>query len=414
MLTKELIRCRLDGGQLRPRFVDPDHEVLQHDAARLLAVYRASPAPTRGEIEDAAAGIAATSPDPVLCRGLDKLLADRCEFGTPAAMDYEARRVAVFRAAGAVLRGGPPADLAAYRAAVMAAAALPTGPEDDLYADLPENERLRHFRDLGPRQLLERYNVALVQALLLRSTHLEAVIGTAEPSRLRRLLKYLRFFRLLARLTPVTAAPEPPTWRLHVDGPASILAETRRYGLQLASFFPALCALETWSLETEVEWQGRPRRLRLDQGAGLVSHYRHFSAYVPEDIRLFHRHFRETVRDWQVTGETPFLRGSGQEMIFPDLSFRHGDGTVLHLELFHRWHAGPLLERLQWLSRRPEEPLILGVDQVLARDEAVAAALEQAACFQQRGFLFRDYPTVAKTLKALERTRGGLGPGARG
>jgi len=348
-------------------------------------------------------------PEPVLARGLAKLVADRCEFQPASADDLVALRQAVFTAGGAILRAGAQDDVAAYREAVLRRAVVPPDRAlAGLYDDLPEYERLVRFRDLSARQVLEHYNVGLVQALLLRASALDLEVSSAEPATMRRLLKYLRFFRLLARITLSPAATAPnapgmPGMHLHIDGPTSLFAEATRYGLQLACFFPAVCALETWALDAQVEWKGRQRRLRLDQATGLISHYRNFSAYVPEEIRLFHQHFRRTVTSWAITGETPFLHVGGQEIVFPDLSFRGPDGTVIHLELFHRWHAGPLAERLRGVARRPELPLILGVDQALARESELAAALAANPWFQRRGFVFRDYPTVEKTLACLGR-----------
>ncbi len=409
MLTKDLIRCRLDRDRVRPRFVDPADPALLDLAERLLQVYRTRPAPTRGELEEMTEPLLSGCPDPVLARGLNKTLADRCAFEDGGETDAPALRRAVFAASGAVLRAGPPAREDAYRAAVLGQAA--PGRQDiesALYADLPDNERLASFRDLNARQLLERYNVGLVQALLLRASALDLWVSSPDPAPMRRLLKYLRFFRLLTRLTLAEDAPGagPPGVRAihaHIDGPTSLFAEAVRYGLQLASFFPAVCALETWKLEAVIDWRDHPRRLCLDQSCGLACPYRNLSAYVPEEVRLFHEHFRRTVTSWRITGETPFLPAGGQDIIFPDLSFRRADGFLCHLELFHRWHARPLHDRLDWVKRHPELPLILGVDQALARDPATAAALEGNACFQSRGFLFRDYPTVEKTLACLNR-----------
>jgi predicted nuclease of restriction endonuclease-like RecB superfamily len=391
--------------------VDTADDVLLQFAERLLLVYRAPSSPSRGALEEMAASLLATCPDPLRARGLNKLLLDRCEFAVAEGRDYPAVRAAVFRASGEVLSQGAPTDVERYRVAVLARAGIAPDPAaPGLYADLPDNECLTRFRDLNPRQLLERYNVGLVQALLLRASALDVVVHSPDPAKLRRLLKYLRFFRLLARLSQ---DPGAVALRLHIDGPTSLFAEAKRYGLQLASFFPAVCGLDAWRLEAEVEWKGKLRPLCLTQACGLVSHYRNFSAYVPEEIRLFHEHFRRTVEGWRITGQTPFLQGRGQEMVFPDLSFTRADGTVLHLELFHRWHAGPLRDRLRLVQERQDLPLILGVDVALVRDPEVEAALADSGWFQERGFTFRDYPTVSKTLICLERAATRTGRGER-
>ena len=416
VLTKDLIRCRLERGAVRPRFVDTADTALLQFAEQLLQVYRAPSAPTRGEVEELTAALLTAHADPQLARGLDKVLADRCEFAVATGLDYPAWRAAVFKASGEVLGQGAPAALEQYREVVVARSGVPAEVvTQGLYADLPANDRLTRFRDLSPRQLLERYNVGLVQALLLRSAALDVVVTSPDPARMRRLLKYLRFFRLLARLTeePGARGDEPGALHLRIDGPTSLFAEAKRYGLQLACFFPAICGLDTWRLDAVVEWKGQPRPLRLTQENGLVSHYRNFSAYVPEEIRLYHEHFRRTAAGWRITGQTPFLRGPGQEMVFPDLSFTRADGTVLHVELFHRWHAGPLRDRLRLVQERPELPLIIGVDAALTRDPEVEAALAGSGWFQERGFTFRDYPTVSKTLACLERAAVRSGRGDR-
>ena len=408
MLTKDLIRARLAGGRLRPGFIAVDDSALLTLAESLLRLYGSEPAPTRAELATAVQPLVAGARDLRLVRGLEKICLDRSEFAQVSDCDYPACRHVVFQASAARLAAGNLEDVEAYRRDVLAASNLPEAFRlDDVYADLPENEPLARFRSLTPRQLLERYNVALVQALLLRSQAIEVTVSSPDPAKMRRLFKYLRFFRLLARLhgTVATAVPEQGDTVVHltIEGPGSVLAQPKRYGLQLASFFPAICALDAWELDAMVEWKGTLRRLRLSEQSGLVSHYRTFSAYVPEEIRLFHRHFADTVEEWSIVGQTPFLRVGEAEVIFPDLSFQHRDGMVIHLELFHRWHAGPLLERLRALEAHPEPPLIIGVDRALTSDPATAEACEQSGWFAERGFLFKDYPTVNRALDCLQR-----------
>ncbi|MBN2451522.1 MAG: DUF790 family protein [Lentisphaeria bacterium] len=419
MLTKDLIRCRCKGERLYPRFVPVDDAALLGLAERLLGVFRAQPPPTRGELLEAGAAVLGTERDAPLAKGLCKLLLDRCEFRQPGEGDYAAWRAAVFgRSAEALREGGLEAEAEDFRGRILAALVPPSGlGAEDLYGDLPENEVLERFRDLGPKQLLERYNVGLVQALLLRAEDLTLTVPDPEAAPMRRLLKYLRFFRLLARVFGQApdaggGATADACLRVVIDGPGSILAHSARYGLQLASFFPAVCALRRWSLETRVAWKG-DHRLVLTEASGLVCHYRNFSAYVPEEVSLFHRHFRQTVTDWRIVGHTPFLSMGGQELVFPDLSFEGSDGTCLHLELFHRWHAGPLLQRLRALDAQPALPLVIGVDRSLTRDAAIADALEASPCFARRGFLFRDYPTVERAVACLRQAaaRGRAGNG---
>jgi len=390
--------------------VDTGDERLLALAEQLLAAYRPDPPPTRAEIAEALLPVVSAFSDRKLAKGIEKLLQDRSEFSHDDQADCPGLRRQLFATSAGLLREARELDCELYRRQVLARAGLPEdAAERDIYSDLPANETLVRFRDLSPRETLERYNVALVQSLLLRAGSLELILASPEPAKLRRLFKYLKFFRLLARTYRVeTSAAQRKEHgdaiRLVIDGPESIFAGSKRYGLQLASFFPAVCSLERWRLEADVEWRGRTLGLRLTEKSGLVSHYRNLGAYVPEEIRMFHDLFERTVRNWRIVGGAPFLDTGDQELIFPDLSFRNDGGALVHLELFHRWHATPLLSRLELIERRPDLPLIVGVDRTVYRKPEIRAALDGSDWFEQHGFLFRDYPPVARVAKCLART----------
>ena len=105
--------------------------------------------------------------------------------------------------------------------------------------------------------------------------------------------------------------------RLRIDGPASVLAESTRYGLQLACFFrPSALTRGAWT-----------RRSNGKATCGICVPARPL-AWCPlpqlqcllEEIRLFHEHFRRTVADYASRGDA-VLHGGAQEMVFPDLSF---------------------------------------------------------------------------------------------
>lgn len=400
MLTKDLIICRNDRGRLRPVFLPVDDEHVLALAAEMLTVFDAEKGPTREDIEELTAAMTAEWPNLRQARGVLKTATDLADFSQPADLDYASSRLEALRTAAALLRQNRHEDEESYRAAVAERLPGPARLENGgLYADLPANDRLRAYPAVSSRQLLERYNCGLVQGLLLQTERLVIETGASSPARLRRLMRYLKFFRLLARLEK-----HGDGLCLTVDGPASVLEQTKRYGLQLASFFPAVCGLESWRLQADVTWQGRKGRLELDDSSGLVGHYHHLGAYVPEEITLFEQHFRRTAVGWRFLAETSFLPGGrGGELIFPDFSFADEQGRVVHLELFHRWHRSQLASRLEQVAKTPSLPLIIGIDRAACSDPEQRAQLEQSEWFERHGFFFRDYPTVDKTLKCLRR-----------
>jgi predicted nuclease of restriction endonuclease-like RecB superfamily len=418
VLTKDQLRFRIVKGVVKPRFVDPQDAGLLQLAGEMLAVFQLNT--TRAEIAEAIEPALSCIPDRKLGRGLEKLLHDRSKFGQPADRDFASFRAHAFAESAKRLSRAGDFEFEAYREAVAKSLGsdgvegLPVADGLDPYEDLPEYERLVRFKELYPQQLLERYNCSLVQSLLLHARSLTLTIDEPEPANLRRLVKYLKFFRLLAviyrdegsaaaRKKKKKRGTDENRLRIVIDGPATVLGNTSKYGLQLASFFPAVCSLTKWRLETTVLVRnGQEVALVADQKLGLVSPYRNFSVHVPEEISMFHRHFKEKVDDWQVVGETPFIDAGEQKLVFPDFSFENEQNDRVHLELFHRWHGTQLLQRLLFGAANPELPLIIGVDRSLLKKPEVEDAVNGSAWFEQHGFLFRDYPTVVKVRKCLD------------
>ncbi|MCM8526653.1 MAG: DUF790 family protein, partial [Lentisphaeraceae bacterium] len=195
----------------------------------------------------------------------------------------------------------------------------------------------------------------------------------------------------------------PSKVTMTVDGPISLFENTSKYGLQLACFFPALPDLDHWKVFAEIKLNNRHFELKLDQKSGLVSHYRNFSSYVPEEIRLFHSAFKDKSDEWEIIGQTPFINVGEGVVIFPDLSFKNKSGKIVHLELFHRWHMSQIVKRLDQISSEKFPDLILGVDRSLINKGGLKETLEETPWFQEKGFLFRDFPGVATVLKLLKK-----------
>ena len=408
MLTKPLVTAFCRNGVLFPRFVvatDANLDLCQ----RLIDIYReAAQAHTpAGELEDFLKPILNSAKNRRFALALKKLLDDRSEYSANSALDYPALRKEVLDAAAKILKG----DGELPQEPTWQSLLLKECPENplllngQLYGDLPENDCLQKFDDLTAEQLLNRYNTGLVQAILLSAREMKLTVGATDAQKLRRLCQYLRFFQLLAQ---VENADVPGTrlkcLKMTIDGPAGILDQGRRYGLQLATFFPAVCTLPTWELEAEIRWEEKDVMLKLDDSSHLQCPYHNFSAYLPDELQLFQKHFQTLDADWRLADDISFLKAGGREIVFPDFSFRNRHTRVaIQLELFHRWHPRGLKERLDWLQAHPQTPLVIAVERTLARNPDTAALLESSEYFQNFGFLYRDYPTVDKTLKALEK-----------
>jgi len=399
-----------------PLFLDCGDPALLEFATSLLDIYRESIGQSLSALEDYVAPLQGTVGDLKIYKGLRKVLEDKCDVTAPGEFDYAECRSQVFKASAAQFHVKDWETPDEYRKAVLGS--VPDNMLNKcgtLYPDLPENSRLMACPQITPEQLLQRYNIALVQGLLLQTEELKITIASKDAAHIRRLFQYMTFFRLLAEATEERAPAsrickafsvygkddETASVQMKIAGPGSVLGNNRRYGLQLASFFPAVCTMDKWRLDALLDLGGKKLLLSLNEKSGLVCPYHVFSACTPQEFALFCSHFKETVSQWQISEELPLIKLDGRDIIVPDFVFKDARGLVIYLELFHCWHAKQLKARLEWLEKHAEVPFILGVDRSLLKDEDIAAQVEKLG---NSVFPFRDYPTVDRTVKCLENT----------
>ena len=390
MLKKEHIICKINSGRVKPVYIVSDDFSALENAAGLLAVYRHACQHnlTCSELEELSKSFIDSSVDSRFTSGLNKLLFDRCQFDVVEDIDYPARRRELFLVSAANFKANLPP--------------LPENPAD-IYGDLPGFERLKSFQDITPAELLDAFNLAQAQALLIYAETITLQLADPDVTALRKVMKAIKFFRLLAKFE----RGRNKTVNIDISGPYSLFGPSVKYAVSLASLLPVIVNLKQWKLSAQLKFRDRELKLKLDEKNLLRSPNRSFSSFVPEEIRMYHKLFAEKPSAWQIIGDTPFLDGGNQEIIFPDLSFQEkSSGKVIHLELFHRWHAGQLARRLELLKKSPELPLILGIDRSLADEESLAQMTADSPQLAQRCRLFRDFPGVENTLRALKKMIG--------
>ncbi len=388
MLKKEHICCKITSGRVKPLLIDTALPANLELAGSLLAVYLEAynNSMTRMELEQLAGNVISASVDEKFASGLNKLLLDRTEFSPAAELDHPAYRRELFLRSAELFKQGK-------------LSAPPSAGTPDIYGDLPAFEKIAAFDGMTPDALLKLYNLAQCQALLVYASNIELRLADPDVSGLRKVMKAIKFFRLLAEFTNLKSKGI----KITISGPYALFAPSAKYAVSLAALLPVVVNLKKWSLEAMITFRERELKLKLDEKLELHSPQRSFSSFVPEEIRLYHRHFAERSTDWQIIGETPFLDAGNQQIIFPDLSFASKEnGKTIHLELFHRWHAGQLSARLELLKNHPEIPLILGIDRAVITKAELDEQLAGYPELRQRCWLFSDFPGVENTLKVLK------------
>lgn len=395
MLTRALLRVHVAEERLTARWWTPSAAALAL-AGQLLDHWRAQRGRRRAEVSAGADDIARAARHPRAVRALAKALDDACTYDE--APDGSAARACAFDASARLL-ARPAASLAAHRAAVAAA----LGGEAEalagsLYADLPDDARLARVPDWDERRLLAEANLAQAQGLLLYARDLAVRLDDPDLGRRRLVLRAARWRRLVAE-----ARAEGTALHLALSGPAAVLEQGRRYGLQLAQWLPVLCACRRWQLSARLDWPGcaAPLACELDD-RGHWPPRDPRSEWQPPELAAWLRLLPGQLPGWRAAEAEPLALPGGR-IVLPDLRLDDGTGPVL-LECFHRWHRAALAERCAQLTAGELPPYLLAVERTLLRREEAArpvAAPEVAP----RVLPFTELPAPRALAEALARLR---------
>jgi predicted nuclease of restriction endonuclease-like RecB superfamily len=379
--------------------LDTDSEQARDKARELISIFEEHRGGEYGDIDEAVEQVIGHGTDFLIWRGLAKLLFDRSDFETVSSVEPSAIRRAVFEASGDL---GPVTGTQARQQVLERAGAeleLAAGEiEESLYADLEARQRLVEFDALEPLELLHRYNLALAQAVLYKATRLVIDLGDRNPNMLRYLFQALKFNRLMHRAYRLEDNPTGDGYRLEVDGPASVFKKSRKYGLQMATFLPALLLADTWAMRAELDWKGdgKPHELVLSHKDGLVSHYRARGQWIAEEERYFEKRFSETDTDWTLERQGTIVELDKNQVIIPDYRLNHPDGREVYLEVVGFWRLAYLERRIEMLVDSCDVPLVLVVSERLktGRKELGEAPAEVV--------FFKGVILVDKVLEAVE------------
>lgn len=237
-----------------------------------------------------------------------------------------------------------------------------------LFADVIDFHQLESFAGYpNPRALLSRYNVAQVQAALFSAVSMD-IDATTD---FKRILRAAR----LAKLMHSISSTGEGTYHIRLDGPASVLRETRRYGILMAKFLPALICCTGWKMHAVVETRTRWKlSLDLTDRDGLQSHLPADSEFDSSIEADFAEKWGDEVRDgWTLEREAEVLH-SGQKTFVPDFVFRHNDGRTVLLEIIGFWTPEYIEARLKTLEVFRDTPILLAIHESTSHHFAASPA----------------------------------------
>ena len=376
MLTTDLVRVRRRDGRIS---ASPLREA---ERKRLLAVADAYAAAaqagvgrTRGEFEAACDDVPSAATDYKLVKGLRKLVRDRCTFEVRDGVEAPAVRRAVF-ARAAEARRALKDDAAFDRDAVIGAAAArlelaADAVQSALFADLKANHVLTTFDAIGGPALLEAYEVAQQQAILLRAVRVVITFRQPDPGGFRLFFRRLKFHRLL-----YAAARQPDgACRVEIDGPFSLFQSVTTYGLQLAMLLPVLPSCGPgWELAADIRWGSdrQPLEFHLEGGAAAQAGDDDFR--LPDEVARLRDQFDRMRTPWRVAVAHDLLDLPGVGLCVPDLVFTHeASGRRVHLEALGYWSREAVWRRVDLVEAGLPQPIVFAVSRRLRVSEEVLA-----------------------------------------
>lgn len=376
MLTSEqsIVEYR-DGRAVPDRLTKGTHRHYLDYAERMLAVYRSGAGRQRRALHKEVETIFADEPDCPVRRiqAFCKLLDDAAIYQTDSAGTAAKLRLEVFSRAARFhplvqmpdrLFEHPETEVKTQLADEFG---MPWDAiERSLYADVIAFQELDSFPGYpDAAAFLSRYNVAQLQAALYRA---ETMTVTATRD-LKTIVRYAKLARLLHEIERL----DPSCYRIEFSGPASVLHETRRYGVNFARFLPALLACQGWELTASLQtpWK-TPARLILSASDRFTSHLpppEEFDSALEES---FANKFGPARDGWRLIREGDILH-EHQATFVPDFTFRHEDGTEVYLEIVGFWTPEYLEQKRQTLRRFRRHSILLAVPQSSLREDAEIA-----------------------------------------
>jgi len=384
MLTKELAIADYREGRILPdRLTRATHRQYLGYAERMLEIYRKGVGRTRRELHRAVRNVFTDESDCPMRRidAFAKLLDDVSQYDRDTRGRAAALRRKVFAMAAArhplVRRPDRLFESAEPRvkSEIAARVGRPWSQIDgELFADVIEFHRLKHFDGYpDAAALLARYNVAQVQAALFGAASM--TVWARED--FKTILRYAKLARLMH---VITRAGDEYCFRF--DGPASVLRGTRRYGVAMARFLPALVACRGWRMHALVRTRRRGWNVGLDLSAsdGLRSHLpppEDFDSSVEE---AFAEKWGPDRREgWLLVREGEVLH-QGQKVFVPDFVFRHEDGRTVLMEIVGFWTPEYLQAKIETLRTFRRHPILLAASAGAA--EALDAPPDQLIVFK--------------------------------
>ncbi len=242
-----------------------------------------------------------------------------------------------------------------------------------LFADRAEARRLGAPSDVpSPREIVLRYNLSLLQGLLLRAIELDVLAR----SHVHSVVRFAKIHQLIC-----TCHTMDNGLRISLSGPLSILRQTTKYGHALAAFVPAAVATPGWTIDARCRIADESASLRASSADPIASTHVLPKDYDSAVERCLARDVRRLGTRWQITRETAAIR-VGTRIFFPDFTLSRNGARPVLVEIVGYYTPEYLASKLRVLREAGLRRIIVCVNEALACKRADFAA--EAVLFYRR------------------------------
>lgn len=345
----------------------------------------------REELEAAWQAVEAEPRDRKLLDGIQKLVEDQLVFESETGGDVIALRADVWQRAARTRR--ELGDKESFdREALLAAIATERGMdaaelERALYSDLRGAQVLREVRAIGARAMIDAYDLAQAQAVLLRATRVVAHLEGIDPGAMRALFRKLKFLRLLYAVH----AEGEGAWRIEIDGPFSLFESVTKYGLALALALPAIAACGRHRVVADVRWgkERLPLRFTIE---GAARRGPGGGDDVPirlgDEAEALRARLEQRDGAWSAEVADAILDLPGVGVCVPDLALTHrATGARVYLEVMGFWSRDAVWKRVELAEKGLGAPILFCVSERLRVSEAVLPEDAPAALLVYKGVI---------------------------
>ncbi len=376
MLPSDLLSLRTNGETIIPKKLPINPKNLS-TAQQIITCFQAAVGCPKRELNRQLLELEGDNTDYRIKRGFAHLLRNSfCKFEVISPLEPQALRQRAFTLAAATFPSRQATKLTLEKLANQLSQEqekeiIPSQIQAGLYADLEENKILTEFVAPTPEALIHRYNLAQVQGIFYKATHIVIHAHRNDPGEYKLLFRYLKFFQLMAYIE----GDADHGFTITIDGPTSLFKPNTRYGLALAKMLPALLHVTKWSLSAQLQSRDaytdkwKIGRFTLNSDCDLVSHYPPGKTYDSILEESFVARWHQQKTEWRLEREVDLIPIPGSVMI-PDFRLVHPDGRSLLLEIVGYWRPEYLRKKFAQVKKSECKNLILAVSERLNLEKA--------------------------------------------